>query len=136
MTMLYFDCFSGASGDMILGALIDLGLPIQALRDALGSLAIEYGEVTAERVTRAGVSATKFQLIERAPGASAGGSHKHHHLKHIVAAIQRSSLSASGQERAIHLFERLAEAEAAIHGTPIDRTTAKSRGRTSSSAGC
>src|SRR3954467_12637478 len=119
--MLYFDCFSGASGDMILGALIDLGLPLQALCDALGSLAIEYGGVTAERVTRAGVSATKFRLIERATGAPSAGSHKHHHLKHIIAAIQRSSLSASGQERAIHLFERLAEAEAAIHRTPIDR---------------
>src|SRR4051812_43580236 len=119
--MLYFDCFSGASGDMILGALIDLGLPLEALRDALGSLAIEYGEVTAERVTRAGVSATKFRLIERTTAASAGGSHQHHHLKHIVAAIQRSSLSASGRERAVHLFERLAAAEAAIHGTPIER---------------
>jgi uncharacterized protein (TIGR00299 family) protein len=119
--MLYFDCFSGASGDMILGALIDLGLPLEGLHEALGSLAIEYGEVTAERVTRAGVSATKFQLIARAPGTSAAGSHEHHHLKHIIAAIRRSSLSASGQERAIHLFERLAEAEAAIHGTPIDR---------------
>src|SRR4051794_16593685 len=119
--MLYFDCFSGASGDMILGALIDLGLPLPALRESLGSLAIEYGEVTADRVTRAGVSATKFQLIERATGASESSSHKHHHLKHIIAAIQRSSLSPSGQERAIHLFERLAEAEAAIHGTPIER---------------
>ncbi len=105
---------------MILGALIDLGLPLPALRDALGSLAIEYGEVTADRVTRAGVSATKFRLVEHAD-PSAGGSHKHHHLKHIVAAIKRSSLSESGQERAIHLFERLAQAEASIHGTPIER---------------
>jgi pyridinium-3,5-bisthiocarboxylic acid mononucleotide nickel chelatase len=106
---------------MILGALIDLGLPLPALRDALGSLAIEYGEVTADRVTRAGVSATKFRLVEHATDASAGGSHKHHHLKHIVAAIKRSSLSESAQERAIHLFERLAQAEASIHGTPIER---------------
>src|SRR5206468_3464152 len=50
--MLYFDCFSGASGDMVLGALLDLGLPLDALKSALGSLAIEYGEVTAERVSR------------------------------------------------------------------------------------
>ena len=106
---------------MILGALIDLGLPMPALRDALGSLAIEYGEVTAERVTRAGVSATKFRLIEHVTDASTGGSHKHHHLKHIVAAIKRSSLSESAQERAVHLFERLAQAEASIHGTPIER---------------
>ena len=57
---LYFDCFSGASGDMVLGALLDLGMPIDGLRAALGSLAIEYGGVSAERVLRAGVSATKF----------------------------------------------------------------------------
>jgi uncharacterized protein (TIGR00299 family) protein len=118
---LYFDCFSGASGDMILGALIDIGLPLEGLRGALGSLAIEYGEVTAERVTRAGVTATKFRLIEREVEGSTGAAHKHHHLKHIIAAIERSSLSESGRKRAIALFERLAEAEAAIHGTPIER---------------
>jgi pyridinium-3,5-bisthiocarboxylic acid mononucleotide nickel chelatase len=125
--MLYFDCFSGASGDMILGALLDLGLPIEALRGALGSLAIEYGEVTAERVSRAGVAATKFRLVERSSTGAAGDpatsapSHKHHHLKHIVAAIRRSSLTPEGQDRAVHLFERLAEAEAAIHDTAIER---------------
>ena len=106
---------------MILGAFVDLGLPLGGLREALGSLAIEYGDVTAERVTRAGVSATKFRLVEQAVDPSAGGAHKHHHLKHIVAAIRRSSLPAAGQERAVHLFERLADAEAAIHGTPIER---------------
>jgi uncharacterized protein (TIGR00299 family) protein len=121
LATLYFDCFSGASGDMILGALIDIGLPLDGLRSALGSLAIEYGEVTAERVTRAGVTATKFRLIEREAEGSPGGAHKHHHLKHIIAAIKRSSLSESGQGRAVSLFERLAEAEAAIHGTPIER---------------
>jgi pyridinium-3,5-bisthiocarboxylic acid mononucleotide nickel chelatase len=118
---LYFDCFSGASGDMILGGLLDLGLPIDALRRALGSLAIEYGEVTAERVTRAGVTATKFRVIEK-PGEPDGGrQHGHHHLKHIVAAIRRSALTAGSQDRAVQLFERLAEAEAAIHNTPIER---------------
>src|SRR3982751_4284300 len=106
---------------MILGALLDLGLPLQGLRDALGSLAIEYGEVTAERVSRAGFSATKFRLVERAADSATNGSHKHHHLKHIIAAIRRSSLSADGQDRAVRLFERLAEAEAAIHQTPIER---------------
>jgi uncharacterized protein (TIGR00299 family) protein len=118
--MLYLDCFSGASGDMILGALIDLGLPVDALKGALGSLAIEYGDITADRVTRAGVSATKFQLHERDSAASSSG-HKHHHLKHIVAAIQRSALKPESQEKAVALFERLAEAEAAIHNTPIEK---------------
>lgn len=122
MATLYFDCFSGASGDMILGALLDLGLPLDGLRAALGSLAIEYGEVTVERVSRAGVSAAKFRLIEKpAETTAANHGHQHHHLKHIVAAIRRSSLSPSGQERAVHLFERLAAAEAAIHNTPVER---------------
>jgi uncharacterized protein (TIGR00299 family) protein len=120
---LYFDCFSGASGDMILGAFLDLGLPLDGLRGALGTLAIEYGDVTADRVSRAGVAATKFRVVEKAASAAGGPApaHKHHHLKHIVAAIRRSSLTPGGQDRAVHLFERLAEAEAAIHDTPVER---------------
>jgi len=106
---------------MILGALLDLGLPMEALRGALGSLAIEYGEVAAERVTRAGVTATKFRLIEKDGEPAGRGQHGHHHLKHIVAAIRRSALTAASQDRAVQLFERLAEAEAAIHGTPVER---------------
>src|SRR4051794_4196298 len=66
MTLLYFDCFNGASGDMILGSLLDAGLPLEELRRALGSLGIDEYEVAAGRVLRAGVSATNFPLIERA----------------------------------------------------------------------
>ena len=72
----YIDCFSGASGDMFLGALLDLGLPLDGLRSALGSLAIEYGSVSADRVLRAGVSATKFRLQEATLAAVATGGHK------------------------------------------------------------
>jgi uncharacterized protein (TIGR00299 family) protein len=135
--MLYLDCFSGASGDMILGALIDLGLPIDALKGALGSLAIEYGDVSAERVMRAGVSSTKFRLAppslddpqrasarQAAPGAGDAGEgalHRHYHLKGIVNAIRRSALKPESRDRAVQLFERLAAAEAAIHNTPIEK---------------
>jgi uncharacterized protein (TIGR00299 family) protein len=118
--MLYLDCFSGASGDMILGALLDLGLPLDALRAALGTLALEYGDVGADRVLRAGVTATKFRLTDTRPPVN-GGGHQHYHLKGIVNAIRRSSLSPEGQDRAAHLFERLAQAEAAIHGMPIEK---------------
>jgi hypothetical protein len=143
---LYFDCFSGASGDMVLGALLDLGLPIEALRGALGSLAIDYGGVSSERVLRAGVAATRFRVHaeeERdagtresghAPGehghshdhsGRAGHTHHHHHdhhsLKEIAGYIGRSALSPEGKDRALHLFERLAEAEAAIHAMPIEK---------------
>ena len=82
MRILYFDCFTGASGDMVLGALLDAGLPLAALREALGSLAIDEFEVTATKVLRAGVSATKFDLVERGtpavvePAPAAAHSHR------------------------------------------------------------
>jgi uncharacterized protein (DUF111 family) len=60
LTIVYFDCFSGAAGDMILGALIDAGVPLDEVRRALGSLAIDRDTVWTERVSRAGISATKF----------------------------------------------------------------------------
>ena len=118
--MLYLDCFSGASGDMVLGALLDLGLPLDALTSALGSLALEYGgEIGVERVTRGGVTASKFRLTDtRSPAAS---RHSHYSLKGIVNAIRQSALSPAGKDRAVHLFERLAAAESAIHGTPIEK---------------
>ena len=158
----YIDCFSGASGDMFLGALLDLGLPLDGLRSALGSLAIEYGSVSADRVLRAGVSATKFRLQEATLAAVATGGHKaadhggghhdhqhhghahdhghdhdhthdhdhgqgashhhapHHSLKAIAAFIERSALTREGKDRAIHLFRRLGEAEAAIHNMPLE----------------
>jgi pyridinium-3,5-bisthiocarboxylic acid mononucleotide nickel chelatase len=84
MRILYFDCFNGASGDMILGALVDAGLPLDALRSALGSLAIEHFEVTAERVLRAGVSATKFRLVGHGAPATVAHAdqHSHHTREH------------------------------------------------------
>ena len=145
---------------MVLGALLDLGLPLDGLRAALGSLAVEYGEVRVERVLRAGVAASKFRLIEHGEApepvtvqhdhhqhpdhahhdhhhhdqhrqvrehdhdyAHAGGAGHHHRrsLKEIAACIERSSLSRAGKDRAIHLFERLGEAEAAIHHSTLDK---------------
>lgn len=84
MKVLYFDCFAGAAGDMILGALLDAGLPFEALQRALGSLAVEGWSISADRVLRAGVSATKFRVHEGAgagvPAATAtGGTHEHGH---------------------------------------------------------
>ena len=76
MRILYFDCFNGASGDMILGALLDAGVPFEGLRAALGSLAIDGYDIAADRVLRAGVSATKFRVIE---GETAKAAHTHDH---------------------------------------------------------
>jgi uncharacterized protein (TIGR00299 family) protein len=123
---------------MVLGALLDAGLPIDELRGALGSLAIEgRWHVHADRVLRAGVSATKFTLHshdhdgnhEHHEHHEHHGHHEHHEHTHhehrslsdIERTIGRSALSASGRQKAIELFRRLGEAEAAIHQVPVDR---------------
>ena len=141
--LLYFDCFSGISGDMVLGALLDAGLPMPALKGALGSLAVDGYHVHAERVLRAGVSATKFIVEEdgahhhhdhahphdhasepRVPSPEPR-AHSHHHphrsLPEIYGLIDTSALSPAGRDRAKALFERLAEAEAAIHNMPVEK---------------
>ena len=142
---LYLDCFSGAAGDMFVGALVDLGLPLEDLRAALGSLPADLGGISATRVLRAGISATKFQAgvhphdhthshdplhphdhvhpHDHAHPHDPVHPHDHSHrsLREISALIGRSALSASAQARAVHLFERLAEAEAAIHEMPVER---------------
>jgi pyridinium-3,5-bisthiocarboxylic acid mononucleotide nickel chelatase len=75
--ILYFDCFSGASGDMLLGALIDAGVRFEDVRDALGSLAVAPDSVWVERVTRAGVGATKFHVQGEALPIDRAHDHEH-----------------------------------------------------------
>ena len=82
MRILYFDCFNGASGDMVLGALLDAGVPFEGLRAAVGSLAIDGCDLTAERVLRAGVSATKFRAIEGETVKAVHTHDGHHHHEH------------------------------------------------------
>lgn len=105
---------------MVIGALLDVGLPIDDLRQALGSLAIDGVSISSERVIRAGVSATKFRVHDAAHETSAS-THRHYHLKHIIAGIEKSALSGDGKARAVRLFERLAAAEASIHNMPIEK---------------
>lgn len=125
MKAVYFDCFAGAAGDMIVGALLDAGVPFDALQRALGTLAVDGFQISADRVLKAGVTSVKFQVHELAAAAAGGGrdtaAHGHHHLGDIRAAIARSSLSDAGKARAIRMFTRLAEAEAAIHGSALER---------------
>jgi uncharacterized protein (TIGR00299 family) protein len=135
--ILYFDCFSGASGDMVLGALLDAGLPFDELRKALGSLAIDGASITTKRVLRTGISATKFIVTdpdhprdEHGHHHEHGHSHEHQHghehhahrsLAEINTLIERSALSKASQTRAKELFHRLGEAESAIHQIPLDQ---------------
>ncbi|HET6956204.1 MAG TPA: nickel pincer cofactor biosynthesis protein LarC [Vicinamibacterales bacterium] len=123
--VLYFDCFSGISGDMTLGALIDAGLPLDDLRRALGSLALGDVDLRAEKVLRTGVSATKFSVRETLnpePGTlNPAPVHAHRHLPKIIKMIDGSSLSAEGRDRAKAMFQRLGEAEAEIHQMPVEK---------------
>jgi uncharacterized protein (TIGR00299 family) protein len=127
VTTLYFDCFAGAAGDMVLGALIDAGVPFEDVERALGSLAVEGVSVSVERVLKAGVSSLKFRVTESGgePGDGSRTSdapvHRHYHLKHILAAIEKAALPAPARARATKMFLRLAEAEAAVHHTAIEK---------------
>lgn len=109
--LVYFDCSSGASGDMLLGALVDLGLPLDALRAELLRLPLRGYRLEARRVHRAGLHATKLDvIIEHDHG------HQDRGLRQILEVIGASSLEAPLKARATGLFRRLAEAEAAVHG--------------------
>jgi pyridinium-3,5-bisthiocarboxylic acid mononucleotide nickel chelatase len=123
--LLYFDCFSGAAGDMILGALIDAGLPLADLKRALGSLGVEGWDISADRVVKCGITAVKFRVHEHAHSTHGGSSshevHRHYHLSTIKKRIDQSALSAASRARAKALFDRLAEAEAAIHNMPVEK---------------
>lgn len=129
--VMYLDCFSGAAGDMVLAALIDAGLPADALRAALGSLGVGH-EPVITRVMRSGIAATHFDV--RGPHHESGAPHQHdasghHHsgapahrsLDEIAHLIGHSALSAAGKARAIAMFRRIAEVEAAIHDMPVER---------------
>ncbi|MDP6582737.1 MAG: nickel pincer cofactor biosynthesis protein LarC [Vicinamibacterales bacterium] len=118
--ILYLDCYSGASGDMLIGALLDAGLPFDTLRAALGSLALEDEcRVSAERVSRSGIGATKFTVTETT--GEAAGTHRHRHLPGITKLVDQSALSDSSKQRANRLFRRLAETEATIHQMPVEK---------------
>ena len=126
---------------MTLGAILDAGLPFEELRAALGSLAVDGYHVHAERVLRAGVSATKFRVHDHDQGSEPhthkdpghehphghghGHMHEAHHphrsLPEIFALIDKSALSPGGRDRAKELFRRLAESEAAIHQMPVEQ---------------
>lgn len=114
MVSLHFDCFSGISGDMILGSLLDLGLPLEALRSELDKLSVQNFSVESRKVVKAGVTATKFDVVM-------GHEHAHRHLRDIEKIIQESTLSATVKDRAIAIFRRLAEAEARVHGTTVEK---------------
>src|SRR5690349_10081784 len=98
---------------MLLGALIDAGVPLAEIRRALGSLAIDPDAVWTERVVRAGIRATKFCVRgEEVAHTHSHATEPHRTLAEIEALIDGSALSAAGKDRAKALFRRLGEVEA------------------------
>ncbi len=115
MRAVYFDCFAGVSGDMIIGAQLDLGVDLESLKQQLASLGLGGYEIKSRRVERSSIAAAKFdvEVDETAQPARS--------LADIRSIIVGSSATDHVKDQAIRVFERLAEAEARVHGTTPDK---------------
>jgi uncharacterized protein (TIGR00299 family) protein len=110
----YFDCFSGISGDMTLGALIDAGVNRDAISQGIQSLGLSDCRLTIETVMRGAFRATHVR-VHSTP------EHAHRHLRHVLELIDRSDLTERQRKLAGSIFQRLAQAEAKVHGTTIEK---------------
>jgi pyridinium-3,5-bisthiocarboxylic acid mononucleotide nickel chelatase len=115
MRTAYFDCFSGISGDMTIGALIDAGVSFEELRAQVATLQVTGFELATEKVTKHGIAGTKFHVHVHDPGT------ERRRLHDIEAILRSSGLPPRIQDRALEVFTRLAQAEAIVHRTTIDQ---------------
>ncbi len=115
MKVAYVDCFSGVSGDMLLGALVDAGLSPDALRSTLARLPVGGYRIEVEQVTRQGLAGHAVRVRLDDPAAQPT-----RHLWEIEAIVGAADLPTAIQERACRVFRALAEAEAAVHGTSVE----------------
>jgi hypothetical protein len=114
MKVCYLECFSGISGDMLLGALVDAGVDADILRQEIAKLGIEGIEVHFERCSRSNIAATNLTV-------QVAHDHSHRSLSKIEQIITASPLAAEVKDRAIRIFRRLGEVEAAIHQVPVEK---------------
>jgi len=114
MKTIYFDCFAGASGDMILGAMVAAGVDAASLQQQLQLLNVDGHEIEFTNVDRSGIHATHARVRIQP-------EHKHRHLSDILKIINDSGLENSVKERATNIFTRLAEAEAHVHNQPVEK---------------
>ncbi len=110
MKLLYFDCFSGAAGDMIVGALLDAGLDFDTLKENLASLKIPGCDISADKVRRGALTGTKFTVTAMET------NQPHRNLDDILSIIRSAALPGRSAENAEAIFRRLAQAEAKVHG--------------------
>ncbi|MFI5388184.1 MAG: nickel pincer cofactor biosynthesis protein LarC [Candidatus Eremiobacterales bacterium] len=124
MRIARFDCFSGASGNMILGALVDAGLSLDALERDLRKLPVEGWSIEARRVDKHGLSA--LYLDVRVPGEDHERGHHGHHdhahrtLADVLSIVRRAGFPAAVEKAASAIYHRLADAEAKVHGVPVE----------------
>ncbi|HIQ05104.1 MAG TPA: nickel pincer cofactor biosynthesis protein LarC [Anaerolineae bacterium] len=114
MRIAYFDCFAGVSGDMILGALVDIGLPVAFLEETVARLRLNTVHFEARQVQKYALTGT--QVIVTAPPET-----HHRHLADIEALIEHASLPDPVRSQALAVFRRLAEAERQVHGVPLEK---------------
>ena len=115
MRIGYFDCFSGCSGDMILGALVDAGLALGELQQAIAGLKVPGIQLAAEAVKRGAFRGTLVRVTTDEHG------HPHRHLADIRRILEAADLSPEARADAARIFQRLAEAEAAAHGVTVEQ---------------
>jgi pyridinium-3,5-bisthiocarboxylic acid mononucleotide nickel chelatase len=114
MKLAYFDCFSGISGDMTLGALVDAGCPLEHLRSELRGLQVPGWELSAEKVWKNGMAATYVKV-------KTADQSKHRSLSTILEILQKSQLAPLVRERAAAIFTKLGEAEARVHDVALEK---------------
>lgn len=116
MKIAYFDCFAGASGDMLLGALMDSGLAVDRLKSELDKLSLHHYDLRHEKVVKKGIGGSRAVVI-----IDQDHHQQHHrHLVDITEIIEKSGLSSSVKTKSIQVFTRLAEAEARVHRTTVE----------------
>jgi len=114
MKLAYFDCFSGISGDMTLGALVDAGCAVEHLRAELRGLQVPGWDLTAEKVWKNGMAATYVKVKTE-------DQSKHRSLSAILEILEKSGLAPGVRERAGAIFRKLGEAEARVHDVPVEK---------------
>ncbi len=125
MKILYYDCFSGISGDMHLGALIDLGVDADYLKSELGKLPVSDYSLNISTDSRKGITGTRVDVVytggeKDKKGGWSHGEHHHRNLKDILEILSASELSTAVKNRSEKMFTMLARAEAKIHNKTID----------------
>jgi len=115
MKILYYDCFSGISGDMNLGAMVDLGIDIQYLTAELNKLNLKGWEIISEKGQRHGIEGTRVTVRQTRH------EHIHRHLSDIESIINDSELDVETKKLSLRIFSKVAEAEARVHGIPADK---------------